>query len=33
MKRTKKIEGKDLKILRNCKVPIRALPVYYIRGL
>ena len=30
IKRTKKIESKDLENLRNYKVPIRAPPIYYI---
>jgi len=30
IKRTKKTQSKDLEILRNCKVPIRTPPVYYI---
>jgi len=29
-KRTKKTQSKDLEILRNCKAPIRTLPVHYI---
>ena len=32
-KRTKKTLSEDLEILRNCKVPIKVLPVYYIWGL
>ena len=30
MKRSKKTAYKELKILRNCKAPIRTPPVYYI---
>jgi len=33
IKRTKKIQSKDLEILRNYKASIRTLPVYYIRRL